>query len=460
MNIRHQSFNSFKLTLSITLLIATACKKDEIPEKNYTGPVTSQEINSWVMDSLRIYYLWNNQLPAKPNLQQEPSAFFKSVKYSGDRFSVLINPSDQSTFTNTIKSLFGFEFSIISLDNNTTTIGLVKLVVPNSNASRQGLTRGTLFYKINGQRLTAANFTSLINELQTNRTGSITTVNETLSVEKTIQLSPSIFAEYPIYKDTIYSYNGRKAGYLFFNNFATSYNPVLTNVFQQFKSQNINELILDLRYNAGGEVASAAVLCGLISANLKANSLFINYAGNNYAGQFSQTLNETLNTAQTNRLTFSQIEPNQLALTRVYIIATKNTASAAEVVINNLKPYIEVIHIGENTFGKDVGSFSIQDQRAAKRIEWVLYPIVYKISNANNTGGYSNGLIADEKMDENLSLPLKEIGDPEEPLLNRALQLSLNKPVTLSASIKKRILYQDLYNSALQGAQNSILLVK
>lgn len=459
MNIRRQLFNSFKLTLSLTLLIATACKKDEIPEQNYTGPVTSQEINSWVMDSLRIYYLWNNQLPAKPNLQQEPFAFFKSVKYSGDRFSTLINPSDQSTFTNTIKSLFGFEFSIISLDNNT-TIGLVKLVVPNSNASRQGLTRGTLFYKINGQRLTAASFASLINELQTNRTGSITTVNETLTAEKTIQLSPSIFAEYPVYKDTIYTYNGRKAGYLFFNNFATSYNPVLTDIFQHFKSQNINELILDLRYNAGGEVASAAVLCGLISANLKANSLFINYAGNNYAGQFSQTLNETLNTAQTNKLTFSQIEPNQLTLSKVYIIATKSTASAAEVVINNLRPYIEVIHIGENTYGKNVGSFSIQDQRPAKRIDWIIYPIVYKISNANNTGGYSNGLVADEKMDENLSLPLKEIGDPEEPLLNRALQLALNKPVTLTTSFKKPVNYQSLYNSGIQNAQNSILLVK
>ncbi|MNE47611.1 hypothetical protein D3C80_1420230 [compost metagenome] len=149
-----------------------------------------------------------------------------------------------------------------------------------------------------------------------------------------------------------------------------------------------------------------------------------------------------------------------MALTKVYIIATKNTASAAEVVINNLKPYIEVIHIGENTFGKDVGSFGIQDQRPAKRIEWVLYPIVYKISNANNIGGYSNGLIADDKMDENLSLPLKEIGNPEEPLLNRALQLSLNKRVTLSTSVKKKANYQDLYDSALQGAQNSILLVK
>ena len=50
---------------------------------------------------------------------------------------------------------------------------------------------------------------------------------------------------------------------------------------------------------------------------------------------------------------------NSLNLNRVYIITSSNSASASEMLINGLSPFINVIQLGEATYGKNVGGLAV-----------------------------------------------------------------------------------------------------
>jgi len=116
-------------------------------------------------------------------------------------------------------------------------------------------------------------------------------------------------------------------------------------------------------------------------------------------------------------------EPNNLGtLTRVFVLTAGNTASASELVINNLKPFMNVILIGENTYGKNVGSFTITDPN--KRWDYGLQPITFLTENANKESNYGtvDGFTPNYKIADNL-LPYKALGNPGETYLSKALSL-------------------------------------
>src|SRR5699024_8798321 len=86
------------------------------------------------------------------------------------------------------------------------------------------------------------------------------------------------------------------------------------------------------------------------------------------------------------------IPMNKLSLNRVYILTGFGTASASEMLINGLKPYIDVVLIGEQTIGKDVASITVYDSPpfyyTKKNInpnhKIALQPIVIRLFNSNN----------------------------------------------------------------------------
>ena len=115
-------------------------------------------------------------------------------------------------------------------------------------------------------------------------------------------------------------------------------------------------------------------------------------------------------------------------LTKVYILTTESTASASELVINGLKPYIEVVQIGDITTGKNVGSITIYDsptfgkENRNPKHYYAMQPIVFKIANADNFGEYYNGLTPAEGnlLPENIT-NLGVLGTTSEPLLSTAI---------------------------------------
>jgi len=219
-----------------------------------------------------------------------------------------------------------------------------------------------------------------------------------------------------------------KVGYLMYNQFVASKSSNLNQIFAEFKSQNVTDLILDLRYNGGGSVRNCVELASMITGqfsnqifakeewNAKLNTYFKeNFGSESQIDRFVSVLSdgEAINTMNLNRL---------------FVLTTSESASASELLINGLAPFIEVIQIGEQTVGKNVGSITVYDyvnnQERTKNPDhtYAMQPIVLKIANSEGFADYTNGLEPTVEIEEDIR-NLGVLGDVEETYLSAALNI-------------------------------------
>jgi C-terminal processing protease CtpA/Prc len=422
------SYNPLRnlLAIFICIVLAASCRKDDPPGPP-TGPVTQQEINNWILDSMRYFYLWNQDLPAKADTQ-ETVAFFNRLKHSADRFSIIYNPGDYYSIPRTMLYSFGMDYSVIEWPNAAGgVIGVINYVIPGSVAEQRGLKRGTYFTRINNTVLNSSNASTFTEALLRDGSGYLTpaTVNNGLVTEnETVSIYSGPQNPYPIHELKTFQVNTRKVGYLFYNYFHDAYNQQLLDAFLELKNAGVTELILDLRYNPGGSVAAAAQLTALIAPNVNEQSIFAKYSGNANLGQRNISFKSALSVPEVGSpIAFSSLTAGRLSLSRVFILSGPQTASAAELVINNLKPFMQVTQIGQSTYGKDKGAVIIQDARTPQRIPWVMLPITYNLSNASGTGGYTQGITPQYIINEMSYQPLSPIGDATDPLIAKAVSI-------------------------------------
>ena len=195
--------------------------------------------------------------------------------------------------------------------------------------------------------------------------------------------------------------------------------------FANLKSQGITELVLDLRYNSGGSIATATRLASLITgqftnqvfAKQQWNAKLEDYYSSKNASNLLNLFTDKLGNGET---------LSSLNLTKVYLLTTKSTASASELVINGLKPYVNVVQIGDLTTGKNVGSITLYDspnfskENSSTKHHYAMQPIVLKVVNKIGFGDYINGLEPTILLKEDFG-NLGILGDPDEPLLNAAI---------------------------------------
>ncbi|WPV69595.1 S41 family peptidase [Chitinophaga sp. LS1] len=431
--------------IALTVLIFfAACHKDNAPDVTPTGPVTQQETNKWILDSMRYFYLWNSTLPATVDTTLSTTDYFASLKNAEDRFSFLYKPSDNSTYPKYMLYQYGILFSVIEQDGPK---GVVQLVIPGSVAALNGIKRGDYFTAINGNTLTSSNASELTAAMLAGTSATLT-VNDAV-----ITLPAQQLGEDPLYQKDTFMVKDKVVAYLFYNYFNDTYNTALQQAFQAFKNAGASELILDLRYNPGGSVAAAALLNAMIAPGISEQSLFAKYTGNNHLGSRDVTYKSALSVPESgNPISFSALTDKRLSLSRVFIISGEATASAAELTINSLKPYTQVIQIGEKTFGKDKGAVIISDAR----IPWTLMPITYNLLNANGTGGYTSGISPDYTIDEMSELPLKTLGNHTDPLIAKAISIidGNAKTTTHTGTIRH------YYNSQIPAAQKGIMICR
>ncbi len=388
---------------------------------------TTEYTNLWIQDSMRRYYYWAEQMPAKPDYHLPVKDFFKSLLSPQDRFSFIVNTTDPETYPKSVRNLFGFDYAIIQLQGGE-VVTVIKLVLKNSPASNSGLERGMIIKKINGQVITASNAQQLAESISAKTVIDLSVgnwQNGAIINEKNITVYYGYSLEQPLISK-IFEQNGKKTGYLYIYDFPDGITSAVNQKFDEFKSTGIQELILDLRYNYGGSVSSAAALCAMIAPGISANSQFIIYKGNKNGGEVKRTFSQQI-AYDPGALSFNTLHADALGLHKVYVLTSKSTASAAEIVINNLKPYMEVIQVGDATLGKDMAGFSIEDKRQPKKITWQIHPVIYKVFNANGEGGYVNGISPQFTVNEFNNLPLLPLGDPNETLLSHVLSKIYSK---------------------------------
>lgn len=399
-----------------------------------TGAVTDAEVNNWILENMNYYYLWNDKLPQSPNKALAPDAFFMSLLYdrnntantNRDRFSWIQQSADElrASLSGETKTT-GMEFRLYFRDQSQTTVaGAVIYVLPGSPAAFAGVKRGDVFTRVNGETLTNANYSQLLYSNANNLVFTFARVSGSTFTEdntpKSIQAI--LFQADPVLLDTTYSVGGRTIGYVVYNQFVPgpngsttkTYDLKLDNIFAKFKQKGVNELVLDFRYNRGGYVSSATNIGSLIGKNATGKVFYAQQWNSKVMPYYDQKYG-----AGWNKQNFTDKAQSIGAnLNRVFVLTTGSTASASEMVINGLKPFMEVITIGTTTTGKNVGSITISDPN--NRIKWGMQPLTFKSVNANGTADYGSGFVPKIEVREG-SYDLKAFGSVQDPLLSEAI---------------------------------------
>ncbi|WP_395066335.1 S41 family peptidase [Flavobacterium sp.] len=419
-----------------------SCEKDDldVPE--------NLKINDFVWKGMNLYYLWQKDVPNLSdnrfanqdelnsflNNYSSPSTLFNSLRTDNtiDRFSVIY--SDYSALEGVLSGTTlnnGVDFGLKYKTGSTTEIfGWVRYILPNSDASLKNIQRGAIFYAVNGTPLTISNYQSLLSgssytlNFADFNNGNITPNGISVALTKTA------LTENPIYATSIINQGPKKIGYLMYNGFYSGFENQLNTAFGQLKSQAVTDLILDLRYNSGGSIATATRLASMITGQFM-GQLFAKQEWNAKLEAYwaSNNPNQFLNNFTNKTISGSQL--NSLNLTKVYILTSRSTASASELVINGLKPYIQVVQIGDKTTGKNVGSVTLYDSPnfgksgANPNHKYAMQPIVLKTINAAGFGDYQTGLVANYSFLEDYG-NMGTIGDSSEPMLSYTLNLISN----------------------------------
>lgn len=410
--------------------------------------VSASEINDFVWKGMNGVYLYKDNIPNLTNDRfssngeyadylnsfSTPFDLFESVIYQRqavDRFSWIVDDyiALEQQFAG-ISKRSGYEITFYPIPGNGTDwYGVIRLVLPNGNASVNNLIRGQIITSIDGVALTGVNIASLfapdsytIGFADYDNNGTFENLDDDIITPngQTVTLTKSILTENPVFRSRIFNVNGENVGYLMYNGFTADFDAELNAAFGDFVANNVQQLVLDLRYNPGGSVRTASYLGSMITgqfngqvfAKLQFNS---DLQSNNYNVEFVNQLENG-----------SQI--NSLYLNKVYVIATGSSASASEMIINSLGAYIDVVHIGYETVGKSQASRTIYDSPNLERQDanpnhlYALQPLIAITVNTFNEKVPSTGLIP------SLGFQIKEnpsnlgiLGNENEPLLGLAL---------------------------------------
>lgn len=443
MNLANGKFGLLTIKALVILFLIgslTSCKKneviideEEIALDKYGVPLT--QVNTWIRDNMRQIYYWNNQIPGNSSLDmsKQPEEFFESLLFREDRFSWIQDAEELGDNLSGVSTTVGLGIQLISLADRSVIIS-VRYALPGSPAALAGIKRGDIISAINGSSMTLDNYSSVMQPYYSGNPFRVQLAKlngNLISNDKEIQLTPvQNFQEMAIQKDTVLTTpSGKKVAYLFYNRFLNNQINELLGAFSRFKEANVDELVLDMRYNSGGGIFISGVLTSMIYNNYNENDVFVKYLYNsNYRDEeysFYRLFGGTSSNAsekQNADLIVTLTKGFNLGLNRVFILATGSSASATELVINNLKPFMSasnVVHIGRTTVGKNQGSTTIKDE--TKAIKWGLQPIIVLLANKNGEGDYVNGLIPMHDINENNFLPYKPLGDISDPLLNKAM---------------------------------------
>lgn len=395
----------------VSLVLFQACKKNDVTN-NSSSSSSSTTSASAIKDSTLAYskdvYLWYNQIPSSFNAQSysDPNAIMTAIRQYSiepgfsapvDRWSFGMKQTDWNNLSNGVSSDFGMDVFFMQEGDLR-----VKYVAPSSPAGLSGIHRGWKITTINGStNITTSNATFISNAVWYSQSGSFTFQKPDGSTVN-INLTAATYQEQPVIVDTVYTISSKKIGYFAFNSFlgdTTAIYNQFAKAFNGFASAGVSDVIVDLRYNGGGYVSVSQKLADWLAPSSANGQLM---------------MKEQYNDKYTDYNTADNFQkPGSLNLSRIYFIVSNGTASASELLINNLKPFMNVQLVGpSNTYGKPVGFFPIPVG------DWYIFPVSFRSANNAGQGNYFNGLSLNYQAADGLD---KDWGDVTENCLQTVL---------------------------------------
>lgn len=405
---KHQTIHRIKLIataiilLAIALLFFSSCNKSD-PEPEYSA-------NEYIYEAFNEWYLWYDEIPElDPNDFDDYQSLIDAISVEQDRWSFAGSYTEiMKLFESGEYKGFGGGF-IIDFDQQLK----ITHVYNNSPMGRNGVERGWVVESIN-------NYT--IDDLDK--------INEALSSDDPVDfvftdhnmqnqsftIQKESFQMNTVLHSEVFDYETNKIGYLVFDSFVEISEDELKEAFTNFNAQNITDLIVDLRYNGGGLNDIADLLIGMIG-------------GDKVAGQMISEMVHNDKKSENDNVTVSDYDGVSLSIDKVYFLTTSGTASASELVINNLEPFMEVKLVGSNTHGKPVGMYVL----SVEEIDLAILPISFKMTNSDGFGEYYNGLPVDINEYDDLAY---NWGNPEEAMLKAAINDIVNPLATIASKLK------------------------
>ena len=453
---------SLYLLLSVVLISCSKSDDDVIVAPQ------NIEVQDFIWKGMNLYYLWKDNVPNLSNSKvdnsteyinflgsAEPESFFENIIFdraNTDKWSWIVDDyiALENLFSGISKSN-GVEYGLFFETGSSTDIfGYVRYVLPNTDASNKNVMRGFIFDAIDGQQLNLTNYKNLLGQEAYTMNFADMNGGNPVSNGISVDLIKATYTENPVYITKTFDINGVKIGYLMYNSFTSNFDQQLNSAFAQLKNEGATELVLDLRYNSGGSVRSATYLASMITGQFNTelltkerwnNDLQIWFEANHPDWLVNSFTDEIIKTDDNNTVILQETI-NSLNLTNLYILTTGSSASASELIINGLNPYINVVTIGTTTAGKYTASVTLYDSDTFGRTganlnpnhTWAMQPIVLEELNklgVNDKDGFEPTI----QLKENL-LNFGELGNENELLLAKAIAVITNEGKSSSVEHK------------------------
>lgn len=361
---------------------------------------TSQGQKQFVLDAARAWYLWNDRLPADVDLgafatPNEVMRHLMSFSPPGsddgpvDRFSgVGSAAADQQFFGEGKYEGFGFSPRFAPPDD----LRLAQ-VFADSPADTAGLARGQRILRLDGRAIAEIEAAEGVFAVLDRQTVEFA-IQDTDGSEFVVPVTQGIVTIDPLPQWRLIPRAGTTpVGYVEFVQFISTADPVFDTVFAQFAANDVTDVIIDLRYNGGGVVPTANLLGDYLGGRVAENLLFSDTRFN-------------ADRAANNTLEFFDRLGHSISLSRLVVIASAGTASASELIANSLAPHVEVVIVGDTTFGKPIGQAGFEFCGNILRIT------AFQIFNADGYGDYFDGLPVDCPAADDLDIAVGADADP------------------------------------------------
>lgn len=420
------------LAVVLALVLFAGCSKSDGPE---TEKLTEEErllqkANKFVYDYTSEAYLWRDHIPSGITYKSAPTPpeLFELMRYDNlDKWSYVTDNSQAAMDEfQGVSTTYGHSLAFGRFSNKPDNLfAVVQFVYEGSPAQKAGLKRGDIILKLNGAAITESNYRQLyysqsmeIGMGAFNESGAITDsgVSHKLSAVK--------MYEDPVVAYSVIEAGGSKVGYLSYAGFYAESHDRLVEVFKEFQAAGVSELILDLRYNLGGNAETPPYLASLFAPAevVKGKKVFLTQTWNKLYMDYYASKKYDMNTY------FNEKSPVNINLGRVFVLATSSTASASEATISGLMPYMDVILIGDNTYGKYCGAALLvptdADGNEDKEINnWLLSLVVYKFVNTQGLTEFKDGIAPDYKVEDGGLLQGIPLGDTSDPMVAKALSI-------------------------------------